>query len=331
MSGGVVLSTPTRAVSTACRSFCFGFPPDSTLATALSAFRAASQNPVTPGVCAAAGSATTSAPTAASATNRASLRIGTSSLPCLILPNREKTLRGEPVRRQPAQNLIVRLAGRVALEGADEDEAPRLLVAGELATTPRRQLGLVEGVALGDLHERDDDLAEAVVGHADGDAVEHAGVLAQDQLDLLGVHLLAPGVDARGTAPEKPDRPVRVDLRVVAGDGVAAAVDHLERVARLVGVAPVAERDAPADGEEPDLVASGRDLRVRVLPEHLDAVVDGEARRLDLGVAGGRGLAARHALGRAQRGQQGHLREVSQQPRLGLGAPRDARARDRPQ
>src|SRR5512133_69275 len=114
--------------------FCFGLPPDWILLTALSALMAASQNAVTSGdVCAAAGAIPTRAPAVPSATRNASVRM-ILPFPCCF--RRGGNLRHEPFRGQFAQNLVVRLPRRIALERVDEEEAPRLLVSGELAATP---------------------------------------------------------------------------------------------------------------------------------------------------------------------------------------------------
>src|SRR5215216_290838 len=260
-SGGAVLSAPLSALSSACACVLVG-PLSPIALNALSTFRAASQNACPPCVCAPAtpGAMPATAAAVVSATRIPSLRMRVSFRPCLVFPKSGGTLRSEPFRRQFAQNLVVRFAGGVALERVDEQETPRLLESGEPAAAPRVELGLVEVVAFGHLHERDDDLAEAIVGRADSHAVEHARVLPQRKLDFLRVHLLATRVDARRAPPEKSDRPVRVDLGVVAGEGVSPSVDDPERLRRLVGVAPVPDRYAAADGEQPDLVAPGRDL-----------------------------------------------------------------------
>ena len=123
----------------------------------------------------------------------------------------------EPVRRAPARRRAAAspapaARGGCALPAAERssestnEEPPRRLVARHArpgttrAARPRR--GRRPSV---DLHQRDHALAEPLVGHADHDAVEHARVLAQLGLDLLRVHLLAAGVDARRAAPEQPD------------------------------------------------------------------------------------------------------------------------------
>ncbi len=114
-----------------------------------------------------------------------------------------------------------------------------------ISSLSRRQLG-----AVGRLHHRHDLLAVGRVGDADDDGVAHGLVRLERLLDLLGEDLLAARVDADRAAAEQVDGAVGVDLGEVAGDGVAHAVDHLERPLRLLLVLVVAERVAPAEGED---------------------------------------------------------------------------------
>ena len=111
------------------------------------------------------------------------------------------------------------------------------------------------------LHDRGHPLAPALVGHADDDGVEHRGVGLQRGLDLLGVDLLAAGVDRHRAAAEHGDRAVGLDRGHVAGHRPAHAVDDRERGRRLLGVLVVAERMWPRRASRPttpDPGATGR-------------------------------------------------------------------------
>ena len=127
------------------------------------------------------------------------------------------------------------------------------------------------------LDDGDDPLTPPLVGHADDDGVEHRRVGLQRRLDLLGVHLLAAGVDRDRAAAEQRDRAVVLDAGVVARHRPPHAVDHRERRRGLLRVLVVPERDAAAAGELADH-ADGRGLEVVV--EHGRLVVHGEARDL---------------------------------------------------
>ena len=106
----------------------------------------------------------------------------------------------------------------------------------------RRARRAVSLRARAELHDRDDALAPALVGHADDDRVEHGGVRLHRRLDLFGVHLLAAGVDRHRAPPEHGDGAVVLDARVVAGHRPAHAVDDGERRRGLLRVLVVAER-----------------------------------------------------------------------------------------
>ena len=83
-----------------------------------------------------------------------------------------------PARRRAARTASARSSLWWALPAAERwSESTNRnrrgdLVARQLGAAPRQHLGLVEVVAVGDLHQRDDPLAEALVGDADHDAVE---------------------------------------------------------------------------------------------------------------------------------------------------------------
>ena len=80
--------------------------------------------------------------------------------------------------------------------------------------------------AVAALDEGGDLLAPALVVGADDGGVEDVVVAQQDGLDLLGVDLLAAGVDADRAAAEHGDRAVVLAAGEVAGDRPALAVDR---------------------------------------------------------------------------------------------------------
>ena len=95
-----------------------------------------------------------------------------------------------------------------------------------------------------------DRLAEAWIGHRHARRVDHVGVGLQQLLDLLGVHLLAAGVDHRAPRPSRTTAP-SLHLDVVARHAVAHAVDHRVRRSRLDRVLVVAERERTGEGDPP--------------------------------------------------------------------------------
>src|SRR5690349_9490846 len=105
--------------------------------------------------------------------------------------SRRRGVGGEQIDRERTYIAVVRLARGRTGQCLDEEQAARRLVPGHPLAAPGDHLGLVECVSVGGLHERDDALAVALVGYADHDAVEDAGMVAQLGLDLFGVDLLA--------------------------------------------------------------------------------------------------------------------------------------------
>ena len=69
-----------------------------------------------------------------------------------------------------------------------------------------------------ELHDRGHPLTPPVVLQTDDDRVHDRGVLLEDGLDLLGIHLLPARVDAQRPPTEQVDGAVRVDRRHVAGN-----------------------------------------------------------------------------------------------------------------
>src|SRR5205823_3637900 len=136
------------------------------------------------------------------------------------------------------------------------------------------------------LHERGHPFAPLLVGDTDNDGVEHVGVALDRRLDLLGIHLLAAGVDAHRAPPEHEHGAVGLDGGHVAGEHPAHAVDLLEGRRRLHGVVVVTEGDVALEGD------ATHDTRARlhgleVVVEHGSALVHGEAQTL-LGAGFGR-------------------------------------------
>ena len=98
----------------------------------------------------------------------------------------------------------------------------------------------------------------------------------QRVLDLFGIDLLAPAVDARRATAQEIDRAVLLDGGQVAGERPSPALGLDERPRRLLGVVVVADRDAPGLGQAPDLARSGLHPLERIV-EHGVGLVDGEA------------------------------------------------------
>ena len=94
----------------------------------------------------------------------------------------------------------------------------------------------------GGLHDGGDRAPPPLVGHADHEHVGHRRVAVEHALDLLGVDLLAAGVDRRRPAAEQLHGAVLGDGGEVAGDQPALAVVGEERGGRLLGVVVVPER-----------------------------------------------------------------------------------------
>src|SRR5512143_1192367 len=88
----------------------------------------------------------------------------------------------------------VGLAGRAAVDVVDLHHVPGRLVAGQLVLDEGLQRLAVDRRAAGD--DGGDGFAEALVRHADHDAVLHAGKALHDLFDLFREDLLAAGVDA---------------------------------------------------------------------------------------------------------------------------------------
>ena len=124
--------------------------------------------------------------------------------------------------------------------------APRHLVAGEVRAAVR-----LERLEIGRGRRRSAAATTATTrwpnrssGAPTHDRVGDARVALQHGLDLLGVHLLAAGVDAQRAAPEQVDGAVGVDGRHVAGQRPALAVDLDERP-RAAARDPCGSRAAP--------------------------------------------------------------------------------------
>ena len=111
-------------------------------------------------------------------------------------------------------------------------------------------LDVGEPALVAQLHHGGDPLAPALVLHADDRGVVDGRVGLHRGLDLLGVDLLAAGVDGDRAPAEQGDRAVLLDGGEVAGDGVAGAVGAGdEGLGRLDLVLVVAERDVALAGD----------------------------------------------------------------------------------
>src|SRR5215213_6099346 len=110
-----------------------------------------------------------------------------------------------------ARPVVVELADGVAAHLVGEHEAPRSLVAREPRAHPVAELVGVGWVVAGRGDDGADDLAPLVVGDTEHHRVDHAGMLLQHLLDLLGPDLLTPRVDAVRAAAEQGERAVGVE------------------------------------------------------------------------------------------------------------------------
>src|SRR5581483_1111291 len=230
------------------------------------------------------------------------------------------------------QSLVVDLAVGGPAHGVDRQHPLGRLVGGQPGLDVADQLGLVEGRAWVGLDHGRGRLAPLLVGRADHNRVPHSDMGLEDLLDLLGVHLLAAGVDAHRTPAEDAQGAVGVDGRVVTGDRIALAVDHEEGAGRLLLVLVVAEGHPASalEGDAPDLLGSRHDI-APVLGDDPRRLAEGELgrRRRAAGRRDGRAHAQR--LRRRERVGEDHPRVVLEQALLGLLAPHHARRRDRHQ
>lgn len=112
--------------------------------------------------------------------------------------------------------------------------------------------------AVAHLYDRRHMVAPRRVRHPGHQRVVHVRMGLQGLLDLLGVHLLAPGVDALRAAPEDHDHALLVDGRHVAEQHPAFAVLAEEGLGRLRRVVVVAERNVAALGDPPYLARGDR-------------------------------------------------------------------------
>src|SRR5699024_11192130 len=172
---------------------------------------------------------------------------------------------------------VVGLAGGVALDGGLDPQGARAFVAGDLAAGVLIDLVDRWDAAVPGVQDGGDLLPHPLVGHAQHERVVDVGVRFEGGLDLLGVHLLAAGVDGHRAAAEHGDGAVGLDAGVVAGNGVALAVIGAEGLGGLGLVLVVAERDVAGARDLADDRRSGFDL-VAVVVEHRGLAVDHHAR-----------------------------------------------------
>src|SRR3984893_14428294 len=117
---------------------------------------------------------------------------------------------------------LAHFAVRVARELVDELDHTGTLVVGEVVSTPGDQAVGAERRPRARLHDGVEDLAPALVGHAENGAVHHVGMLVEGILDLA-----------------------RIDVHTTRNDHVALAVGEVE-VAVVVQVACVTDGEPPA-------------------------------------------------------------------------------------
>src|SRR5579862_4026307 len=97
-----------------------------------------------------------------------------------------------------------------------------------------------------------DRFPEALVRHADDDAVAHPGKSLHHLFDLFGEHLLAAGVDAYRAAAEQRESPaVVVHHRPVARHREPAVLSLDEGSRALLRILVVADRLRAADADQP--------------------------------------------------------------------------------
>src|SRR3954453_10260323 len=163
---------------------------------------------------------TTNAPRAAS--RRACWRPSPPPAPVTIatLPSNPSSAIGRKVAAGPGrsplegagagvQGAVVELAVGRPPDRVDGGDAAGRLVAGEVRLDVGDERARVDDVTALGLDQRSDRLAEALVGNADHGGVGHVVVALEHLLDLLGVHLLAAGVDALAPPAEQAHGAVR--------------------------------------------------------------------------------------------------------------------------
>src|SRR6201996_3381416 len=172
-------------------------------------------------------------------------------------PDRHRSTRGSVVLGP--QGPLEDLAGPGQGQLADDLQAARGLVAGDVALTEGAQLFQVHGGAGGQGDDRVDPFAPGAVGDADHRHLGHGRVLGDDVLDLDRVHVLAAGDDHVLDPVDHVDVAALVHPAAVAGvhparpDGFGGGP----------GLLPVAEHD----------VLAGRDDLPHRAPGHLDVAV----------------------------------------------------------
>ena len=101
-----------------------------------------------------------------------------------------------------------------------------------------------------------------------------------DVFDLVGEHLLAPGVDTRRTASQQLERAVGLDLRKVSGDHPACSVSVRRKgLFRLGFIFVVAEWDVSLPRDPSDGVRTGCN-RAEVIVEDRGVFFEAKARAI---------------------------------------------------
>ena len=123
--------------------------------------------------------------------------------------------------------------------------------------------------AVGDAGHRGHPLAVLLVGHGHHQGVGDRRMCVQGGLDLLGVHLLATGVDALRTAAQEDDAAVGLDGSHVTEDGDPTTVGQCrEGLGGLLLVLVVAERDVADAGDVTDVARAWLDLVQPIIDHH---------------------------------------------------------------
>ena len=118
-------------------------------------------------------------------------------------------------------------------------------------------------------------LPDFLIGLTEYEGIFDGRMALQRLFDLFGVHLLATGVDAVGSAAEQHERAIGLDGRHVAREGVSDAIDLTERASRLLRILVVPEWHEAAVGHHADLTRARLHL-MAVVGEHLRGARQGE-------------------------------------------------------
>ena len=216
--------------------------------------------------------------------------------------------------RSPSPWRRVGLAGVGAGRVAEKELAGHLVAGDQCGSASCSAASVEHRRAAAELDERDNLLAEALVGQADDDRVEHVGVGADRGLDLFGEDLLAAGVDAARAPAEQHD--VARRRRSSPSRRARPSARRCDRCGRsrgLLGIVPVPERDVAAPREQPFHARSRFERLERVGVEHPRAAVGRERRAVARGARpdlAARGAGFRRAVAVVQHRARERTREL---------------------